>query len=162
VQSSGLGARLPITTKQWPPERMQQVVAALLQDGHHVVQVGLSAESPLPGAMDLRGKLSLRETGAVLSQSRLFIGLVGGLMHMARAVDCRAVIVYGGRELAALSGYRANVNLATSPACAPCYLRNMCPHDLVCLTEISAEAVVRAARSLLHRDDPPENETASI
>lgn len=162
VQSSGLGARLPITTKQWPTERMQQVVAALAQDGHQIVQVGLPSEPPLAGATDLRGKLTLRETGAVLSQSRLFIGLVGGLMHMSRAVDCRAVIVYGGRELALQSGYRANVNLAAFPDCAPCYLRSRCPHDLVCLTEISAEAVVRAARSQLGRDDPLENETVLI
>ena len=162
VQSSGLGARLPITTKQWPPERMQQVVAALSQDGHHVVQLGLSSEPPLAGTLDLRGKLTLRETGAVLSQSRLFIGLVGGLMHMARAVDCRAVIVYGGRELASQSGYRANANLAASPGCSPCYLRSNCPHDLICLTGIGAEAVVQAARSQLRREDPLENETVSI
>jgi len=29
-------------------------------------------------------------------------------MHLARAVDCRAVIVYGGRERPEISGYICN------------------------------------------------------
>ena len=53
---------------------------------------------PLKGALDLRGKTGLREAAAILSNSLVFIGQVGFLMHLARAVDCRSVIVYGGQR----------------------------------------------------------------
>ncbi|HUJ43405.1 MAG TPA: glycosyltransferase family 9 protein [Opitutaceae bacterium] len=162
VQSSCAGARLPMATKQWPAERMQQVVDWLVKEGHSLVQLGMTSEPALKGVLDLRGKLTLRATAAVLAASRLFIGLVGGLMHLARAVDCRAVIVYGGRELPAQSGYRGNINLIATPPCAPCYLRNRCPHELVCLDAIRPDSVLDAARTQLGQGSPMEPETVNI
>jgi hypothetical protein len=39
----------------------------------------------------------------MMVNSVLFVGLVGFLMHLARAVDCRATFICGGRELPSLS-----------------------------------------------------------
>jgi len=150
LQSSAQGARLPIPTKQWPVERMQYVADALRQKaGVRVVQLGSADEPLLAGVEDLRGKLAVRQSAAVLANARLFVGLPGGLMHLARAVDCRSVIIYGGRELPAVSGYTANLNLVSNPPCSPCYLIRDCPHDLVCLRDISArEALLGIEREL--------------
>lgn len=88
----------------------------------------------------------MRQAAAILSASRLFIGLATGLVHLARAVECRSVIVYGGREDPSRSGYSANENLYWSGPCAPCWQRNHCDYDRVCMSEILPEQVIAAAR----------------
>ena len=68
------------------------------------------------------------------------LDLSAGVMHLARAVDCRSVIIYGGREHPSQSGYSANENLYWSGACAPCWLRNDCNYGRICMQRNSARA----------------------
>lgn len=154
VQSTGLAARWPMRNKEWFPERMQQVVDALARD-FEIVQLGSATDPPLAGARDLRGKTSVRESASVLSQCRLYIGNVGFLMHLARAVDCPSVIIFGGREAPWQSGYSANANLHSPLPCAPCWLWNTCAYDRACMKNISADHVVNAAREHLARSRRP-------
>lgn len=151
IQSSCLSARFPIPNKQWPVESMAQVAAALAGFAD-VVQLGSTADPLLPGATDRRG-LSLAAAAEEMARCDLFVGLVGFLMHLARAVDCPAVIVYGGREPAEFTGYAGNLNLASRPPCAPCWRYTSCELDRACLTAITPEQVVHAARAQLAR--PP-------
>ena len=65
-------------------------------------------------------------------------------MHLARAVDCRAVIVYGGRETPEQSGYRCNENLYSAVHCSPCWRLNTCPYNRMCLERIDVHHVVDA------------------
>ncbi|GJG87923.1 hypothetical protein tb265_31040 [Gemmatimonadetes bacterium T265] len=143
IQSSGLNARHSMRNKNWLPERYQGVVSAL-EARYNFVQVGSVQDPPLAGALDLRGKTSLRETAAVLAGSLAFVGQVGMLMHLARAVDCRSVIVYGGRETPAQSGYPCNENLYSAVSCSPCWKLNACPYDRVCLHMVEVADVVAA------------------
>ena len=154
MQSSGLAARYPMRNKMWPPERFQ-IVANALKDDFDLVQLGASSDPQLHGALDLRGRTSVRQTAAILSVSRLFIGLVTGLMHLARAVDCRSAVVYGGREHPSQSGYSANENLYWSGPCAPCWQRNDCDYDRVCMSEILPDQVIAAARRQIDRYGTP-------
>ena len=144
IMSNGLSALYKHLNKQWFPERYQAVVDAL-KDRFDFVQIGSPGDPPLEGASDLRGKTSIRETAAVLSQSQMFIGQIGFLMHLARAVDCRAVIVYGGREHPMQSGYSCNENLYSPVPCAPCWKCNQCDFDRECLRRIQPEHVIAAA-----------------
>jgi len=147
-QTSSLGARFPARNKLWHHDRLQLVADALKTD-FDLVQLGPASDPQLDDALDLRGKTSVRQAAAVLSQSHLFVGLVGGLMHLARAVDCRSVIVYGGFEHPFQSGYSANENLYWKGPCAPCWQRSDCDFDRVCMSEILPEAVIAAARRQL-------------
>jgi hypothetical protein len=153
LQSSGLSARFPIRNKEWIPERFVKVASGLSKTAP-LVQIGSLADPPIPGTRDLRGRTSVRETAAILARSRLFIGLVGFPMHLARAVDCRAVIIFGGREAPWQSGYSANTNLYRALACAPCWLVDRCDHNKRCMDEISSDDVITAAHEALAR--PPE------
>jgi hypothetical protein len=135
MQTSNLGAKYPMRNKLWPPERFQIVADALNKD-FEIIQLGLLGDPLLNGATDLRGKTSVREAAAILASSHLFLGLVTGMMHLARAVDCRSVIIYGGREHPWQSGYGANENLFWIGACAPCWLRNDCDFERICMQEI--------------------------
>jgi hypothetical protein len=145
IQSTTLAAATPLRNKEWLPARFQSVVNSL-SGKFSFVQLGGSDDPKLDDVFDLRGKTTLRQAAAVLSKSRLFVGLVGGLMHLARAVDCPAVIVYGGRERPQISGYICNRNIRATPPCSPCWQRNRCDHDRVCMTEISSETVIAAVK----------------
>lgn len=148
MQSSVRSSRLPIVNKDWFPERMNEVARALAPHAE-VVQLGTAADPPLDVAIDLRGRTSLREACGYLASARLFIGMVGFLMHAAAAVGTRSVIVYGGREHPTQSGYPRNRNLFTPLPCAPCWLWSQCDYERDCMRRISADEVVAAALPLL-------------
>jgi hypothetical protein len=150
VQSSILGAALPYPTKEWGAERFAAVVRRLRPE-FQFVQLGSASDPPLPVDADLRGRTTLREVAAVLAASELFLGLEGFLVHLARAVDCPAVVVLGGRARPEIFGYGCNVNLDRALDCAPCGLRDGCPHALRCMTEIAPEDVTAAVRALARR-----------
>lgn len=162
MQSSGLAAAHAMRNKEWYPSRFQEVCSALRLD-YSVIQLGSASDPKLEGAVDLRGKTSLRQSAALLAASQVFIGQVGGLMHLARAVDCRSVILYGGREKPSQTGYIANQNLYSPVECAPCWLRNHCDYDRKCMDIIRVEQVLAAAREQIRKHGTPlEVETAEI
>ncbi len=154
VQSGGLGPGYRLLNKEWFPGRFAEVAAHLLES-HPVVQVGGPETPDVPCTHDLRGKTSLRQLAAILSQCRMFVGIVGMPMHMARAVDCPSVIVYGGRERPDQTGYICNENLYTDLECAPCWLDARCDFGRACMEAISAPAVIEAAGRLLARPRDP-------
>lgn len=156
IMSSGLEALFPMLNKNWILDRYQEVVTGN-KDRYTFLQIGTRHDPALEGAADLRGKLSLRESAAVLSQSLAFVGQVGFLMHLARAVDCRSVIIYGGRERPDQSGYACNENLYNGPPCSPCWQRNNCDFDRICLSAIEVDDVVQALDRAVARHDEPLN-----
>jgi ADP-heptose:LPS heptosyltransferase len=150
IQSTGLASSLAMKNREWYPQRFQELCAQLRSDVR-VVQVGSASDMKLEGAIDLRGQTSLRQTAAVLANSLVFIGLVGFVMHLARAVDCRSVIIYGGREKPAVTGYVANKNLYSQVRCAPCWLRNPCEFNRKCMDMITVEQVIAATADQISR-----------
>jgi ADP-heptose:LPS heptosyltransferase len=137
--------------KHWVPGRMGQVVSALRQVGLRVVQVGDAADEPCKADDDLRGGTSLRECAALLANASVFVGPEGGLMHLARSVDCAAVIVYTGYTRPEDTGYPENTNLRSEAAGPGCWRRTPCEHCRSAAEDIGVETVVEAARSLASR-----------
>ena len=150
IQSTGHGRADAMLNREWYPQRFQELCAQLRSDVR-VVQVGSASDMKLEGAVDLRGKTNLRQTAAVLANSLVFIGLVGFVMHLARAVDCRSVIIYGGREKPAITGYVANKNLYHQVRCAPCWLRNTCEFNHKCMDMVSVDQVITATADQIGR-----------
>ena len=154
IQSSGLGARYHIANKEWYAERFQAVVSAL-KSKYSFVQIGSHLDPAVAGVLDLRGKTRIRETAAILAESLVFVGLAGFLMHLARTVECRSVIVYGGRELPSQTGYTCNENLCSRLDCSPCWQHANCRHDRECMKMIEAGAVVEAIERQVERFGTP-------
>ena len=156
LHSSGMSAHTAMKNKEWLPDRLQQVVHALRGD-FTVVQLGASTDPPLDGCLDLRGKTSIRESAAILANSRVFLGQVGFLMHLTRAVDRPAVIIFGGREMPWQSGYACNTNLARQLACSPCWRSSSCVHEVerACMRDISVDEVVGAVLARVANADEP-------
>ncbi len=137
--------------KIYPAERLAAVVQATAGELDWV-QLGSRGDPPGAGAVDRRGRTSIRESAAVLANSRVFLGSPGFLMHLARAVECRAVIIFGGRELPRHGGYSCNENLFTPLPCSPCYRRSESLAELACMTEINTATVTAAVRRAVSRD----------
>ena len=143
IQSSGLSSANVMRNKEWYPQRFQEICAKLCPD-FTIVQLGSTKDPKLEGAIDLRGQTNFRQSAAIMANSLVFVGLVGFMMHLARSVDCRAVIIYGGREKPEQTGYVANKNLYSPVPCAPCWLRNPCDFDHKCMNMITTQQVITA------------------
>jgi hypothetical protein len=150
IQTSRSNPRFPIRNKEWMPESWGRLAPMIKRLGK-VVQVGSSGDPDFPGAEDMRGRTSLRELAAILAQGRIFIGLEGFLMHLARAVGTPAVILYGGFISPAQSGYPENINLFTQLPCSPCGYPNYCEYERECMRKITPETVADAAVRLLEK-----------
>jgi hypothetical protein len=157
IQSSGLGGVLQMKNKQWYPERFQDVINHL-NGGLKFIQIGSTSDPALAGVTDLRGKTSIREAAALLANSRLYLGNVGFLMHLARAVECPSVVIFGGREAPWQSGYTCNINLYSAVPCAPCWLWNKCDYDRMCMKNITTADVINAVEQMIKRPRNPLSE----
>ena len=122
--------------KIWPVDRWRELIRQLSRIGS-VVQLGDSTEPEFESVHRLAGKLTMRQSMSVLAHSRLHIGTVSFLMHAANGVDVPSVIIYGGRETPANSGYAENENLHTAIDCSPCWIHDsrgqVCPRHIECM-----------------------------
>lgn len=139
--------------KHWLPGRMQEVVNAMKKQGHSVIQLGAAQDDPLDGVKDMRGKATLRESAAILASARLLVGLEGGLVHLARSVDTRAILIYTGYTRPDETGYTENINLRDPAAGEGCWRRETCEHCAESARNVTAEMVVEALRQLSNKSN---------
>ena len=123
----------------WFMDRWQSLVNRLSKI-YSVVQVGDGSWPNLRNTFNFNGKLSFRETCLLIGYSSLFVGTDGGLMHAARAVDKKSIILFSGHIGVTTVGYKENINISKSVDCSPCGLKIECPYDKKCM-DISVEEV---------------------
>ncbi|HEV8255117.1 MAG TPA: glycosyltransferase family 9 protein [Vicinamibacteria bacterium] len=161
--------------KQWPLERWAAVGARLQEDfGASVVLTGSEADRPLSErlrralrhAVDLAGRLSMRQTMAVIAELDLFLSPDTGPMHLACAVGTPSVSVFGPSDPARyFSGGHdpaRHVAVRRELWCAPCNLIRRPPEECAegeapeCLRLVTVEEVhAHAARLLRERGHGP-------
>lgn len=104
-----------------------------------------------PRVIDLRDRLTLRETAWVLRHANLAIGNDCGPMHIADAVQTPSIIIFGPTcELKNGPMYKSIV--ATNAfTCAPCQYNGdlLSCENPVCMTELRPDIVLKHADSLL-------------
>lgn len=133
--------------KIWPLPNWQTVVRELARD-FSIVQLGDESEPPFEEAASFAGRLSMRESMAVLAHASIHVGPDSFLMHAANGLDVPSVIVFGGSRTDRNLGYAGNENLYRKTDCGPCYLHSSkgerCGHGMKCMEEISPEEVLSA------------------
>jgi heptosyltransferase-1 len=127
--------------------------------GLHSVLLGGPAEARLASQvsacvpklplLNLVGRTSLRQLGAVFTQCAAAFGPDSGPMHIAAAVGCPVVSLWGATapERSAPWGF-SQFALKGEIPCHPCYLRR-CPIGRECMRRIEPQAVVEALRRAL-------------
>jgi lipopolysaccharide heptosyltransferase II len=89
---------------RWPAEKFAEVGDGLEAAGFRVVLSGREADAPVTGALraamarrpfDLTGRTRLGTLAAVLERAALLVANDSGSSHLAAAVDCPTVAVFG-------------------------------------------------------------------
>jgi heptosyltransferase-2 len=153
--------------KRWPAERYAELSDRLRHefDANVILVgspqetdvaetvVGLSASKPI----NLVGKTDLAQATAILSTADLMIANDMGLGHVAAAVGCRVVTIFGPTNPDTTQPYAMNASIIREPVeCSPCMLRD-CPIDHRCMTRISVDMVAEIAGGIiLYRENVSE------
>lgn len=147
------------SAKCWEPEKYAALADQLITAfDAEVIFFGAAQEAGLAqrtiGAMlgracNLVGVTPLGELPALLSNCHLFIGNDSGAMHLAGAVGLPVIGIFGPTDPERTRPMTSHFTLIREPVgCSPCFLRR-CPIDHRCMTRISVERVLDAARSSL-------------
>jgi lipopolysaccharide heptosyltransferase II len=148
--------------KCWSTEQFAQLADRLISDlGMHVVIVGAPGETHLADAIEsamhekplkLAGKTSLLQLGAVLKRCQLLVSGDTGTLHMATAVGCRVVGLFGAVDPKRTGpvGMGHRVIQAKGVACVPCRDRK-CTNSryLECMEKITVHEVFDAVGEML-------------
>ena len=145
--------------KAWPTERFAAIGDALVNQGFQVVIVGDTDERNLvdeitkltqQNIISLVGKTSVRELAALLKQCNLFIGNDAGPMHIAAAVGCPVVGLFGPTDPAVWGPY-GNMcqTIYKGLDCHECFYPGCFRGEGSCMKLISVEEVFQVAENML-------------
>lgn len=145
--------------KQWPLEYFTEVAKAWRDDGKTVVTVGTEREKPAgeklaetTGAVNLCGKTTLPQLMAVLGNSSVCLTNDSGGMHLAAAMACRGVAVFGSTNPDATGPVGGSWIVLKDTDCNPCFARRCKREDefqYTCLKAIKPPEVIEALTRVL-------------
>jgi heptosyltransferase-3 len=146
--------------KCWPADKSAELVDRLAADGHTLVLTAAPGETDLVESIaaharapvvNLAGKLSIKQLGALIGRARLFIGVDSMPMHLAAAMGVPTVALFGPSYEEEWGPWRVPRRIVTSThACRPCGFKGCGAGEVSeCLTELPVDVVHAAVRDLL-------------
>ncbi len=149
-------------SKRWPDKYFSQLTNMIKDKlGLNVIVVAAPTESKHGqkiieenDVVDLRGKLSIAQIGALLSQASLFISNDSGPVHIAAALKTPVISIFGRKNpgLAPLRWRPLGENsyfFHKEVGCQKC-LAHDCDKGFLCLKEIKPEEVFELAKKILY------------
>ena len=124
--------------KNWPEENWLGLIQKI-KEKFSIFQLGDSREPVFDGVLSYAGKLSMRESAALLSHASYFIGPDSLLMHIANGLNIPSTIIFGGSRPVECFGYSENINLRNTPPCSPCWIHKgyeSCDQNMLCMHSI--------------------------
>lgn len=112
-----------------------------------VIQCTKPGGSALPHARRVQ-TTSFRQTAAVLSVCRAYVGPEGGLHHAAAATGVPAVVIFGGFIAPDVTGYAQHRNLFTGGVA--CGQRTECKHCQEAMRRITPAMVINELMEILN------------
>ena len=162
-----IGVNLGTTwrTKRWPLENFAEVIAQVQKHfDARILLTGSTAEIPLGEALaqvtkmetiNLIGKTTLMQLGALIESCALYLTCDSGPMHIAAAVGTPTIALFGPTSPIRHGPYGENHEVIEKPVeCRPCYkrkcLRKDQPH--LCMTEIDPDEVIAQILKVTRRE----------
>ena len=151
--------------KEWPAERFIEIAKRLALSETGVVWIGLRAlpsQAQLEGAVDLTGKLTIKEVASVLSRARMLLSNDSGLMHLSEAVGTPVTAIFGPttRELGFAPSLSSSQIAEVDLWCRPCSKTGRwCIRPIErrkCLTELTTDSVWSVVKSVLAKSEQKE------
>ena len=152
-----IGVNLGTTwrTKRWSLENFAEVITQVQKRFEaRILLTGSTAEIPLGEALaaiakvetiNLIGKTTLMQLGALIESCDLYLTCDSGPMHIAAAVSTPTVALFGPTSPICHGPYGENHKVIEKPVeCRPCYKRKCMRKDQphLCMTEIGPSEVV--------------------
>lgn len=152
------GAQKPF--KCWPQENFIEAGNILVKSlGCKIIVTGDSSEreladkiaSGIKGAVPAAGKLSIRETAAIIEKMNLFITNDTGPMHIAFALKTPTIALFSPTDPRLCGPHHADrVAIISKPiTCNPCTGKKCL--NPVCMGQIEVKEVVESAKVMLRR-----------
>lgn len=150
-------------TKRWPEAHWQDLARGLTAARYSVIWIGGPEERELcerlaaaaPESRSLAGRMSLRETLALLARVRLVVSNDSGAMHLADAAGSPVLGIFGSTspEWTGPGGPHSRF-VTRRQFCSPCF-RSTCPTEIECLRDLEPRAVLDEAHAMLEQPIAP-------
>ncbi|MCP9465759.1 MAG: glycosyltransferase family 9 protein [Nitrospira sp.] len=147
-------------TNRWFRDRWVEIIRYLDQQGMYPILLGGKAEVALCGEIaqetgsqvtNLAGLTTIPQAGAVLRCCRAIVCVDSGLQHIAAMVGTKCVTLMAARDIyGSWHPDGRHIVLERRVQCHTCFVE-VCPHDNLCMREISVDDVKEAVGSLLGR-----------
>ena len=156
------GPGTKMQAKDWGQDRWRELLARLRvkYPEHGLVLIGAqedyvvsehSAEKWTGSKMNLCGRLTPRETAAVLEGAEVFLGPDSGPMHLAASVGVRCVIAFSAHGLPGVwyPAGRQHQIVYHQPECFGCGLETCIAMKKKCMTSVTVEEMEQAVGRVL-------------
>lgn len=147
--------------KRWPDKYYAEVADELIRQGNQVLLFGgpkdQDVTSKIKSALiedqskcfDLAGKTSLNEAVDLIASCHTVISNDSGLMHVAAAVNCNIIAIYGSSSPKYTPPLTHKLQIVnTDIECRPCFKRECPLGHLNCLKELKSDLVLKAYTKL--------------
>ncbi len=143
-------------TKLWPERNFARLADRLIRERKAVVVfTGSGADRDTvdrilslmkeKGAFNWAGETTLKELAALSSLADVFITTDTGPMHLAAAAGARVVALFGPTAPWRTGPYGPSHSVVRAGSeCSPCFQRKRCERNVLCMTGITVEEVLRA------------------
>ena len=99
--------------------------------------------------INLCGKVSIKDSLALLSKVDFIIGNDSGNLHMASSVGTNVIGLYGPMPFEKWKALGdGNILIHADLECMPCSLKGKCPNNHSCMSSITIETVKKAIDDL--------------
>jgi lipopolysaccharide heptosyltransferase I len=149
-------------TKLWEPELFAELGDRILQDfSCRIVFTGSQDDRPVienilsmmkHKPFNFAGRTHLKELACLYGRCRVLVTTDTGPMHMAAAMECSVVALFGPTSPLRTGPYGSKHRVMTSGAvCSPC-LKKAC-HEWFCMRDITVDSVYDAVKAVLLQEE---------
>lgn len=164
IPGGGASWGINANQKRWPSRYFSDLVAKLqplpnlkifIAGSEGEKSVCSELARPFDRCVDLSGQTNLHQLATLMKASRLVIGNESGPLHLATALDCKAILLYGPVSEITYGPYSLNalfqIPLFHNTPCRPCYHDYRAPRceNRICLNELMPETVYQRAIEIL-------------
>lgn len=152
-------------TKKWPKESFAALAKELHKKyGKRCLLIGGKEDEEAceyivkesgGAALSLAGKLSLGESGALLSQAEFLVSNDSGPFHIARAVHCPSFVIFGPTSPGMFELGERDSLIYAGVSCSPCSLHGdkTCPKKhFRCMKEIRVEQILEKIEGKISKE----------
>jgi 3-deoxy-D-manno-octulosonic-acid transferase/heptosyltransferase-1 len=146
-------------TKLWEPDKFSELALRLVEAGdYEVIFTGSASDRPVidnilgktgkDGMMNLAGMTNLKELAHIYSKCSVLICTDTGPMHIAAAMGCRVVALFGPTSPLRTGPYGpGHMVIKSKDGCGPCFKKECV--DPKCMKDISVDMVMDEVKKVL-------------